>query len=160
MSETSRHGDSPLAGHTGCFYDPPMDGMRRQADKHKGVRWRPVLNLVALAMGTCAAGVGLLLVALAISGHAVQGRTGVYMAAATALLLSTPLLAFPFSRGVAKKALLLVLAALAGFALWVSFWPQEGVIVLPRVQAAAIAFAVLLAFRIYLGRGRGSTPHR
>ncbi len=111
-------------------------------------------NAVALIVAGCAALMGLCMVAIAVFGQMGLGRTGAGVTGAGFLLLSAPLIALPFSRSLAKRLLLLVLAALAAFAGWLCFWPQAGATPSPAAQAAVIAFAALLAFRVYLARRR------
>lgn len=120
------------------------------------MQWRRLLKVVVFVTGACGAGAALLLLALALAawGRIVQGQTGLCLTAVGMLLFATPMMAFPFSRRVAKAALMLALAALAGVALWMSFLPQDGVASQPWVQAGAIAFAVLLVVRVHLGRRR------
>ncbi len=116
-------------------------------------------NALALTIGGCAALMALCMIAIAVFGQMGLGRVGAGLTGGGLLLVSAPLIALTFSRPLAKGLLLLAMTALAVFAGWLCFWPQGAASPSPAAQAAVIAFAALLLFRVYLARrGRGGNP--
>ena len=116
------------------------------------MRYQRLINLLAILVGGCTAAIGVLLLAIAMSGSFSQGQTGLAFSGTAFLLVAAPALAVPFSVRAAKWLLLLALACLAGLAIWLAFWPQADVTPTPLVQSAVIVFAVLLVLRMLLGR--------
>ena len=113
---------------------------------------RRIGNALALVIGGCTALMGVFMIAIAVFAHMGLGRTGAGLTGGALLLIAAPAIALPFSRPLAKGLLLLAVTALVVFAGVLCFWPQAGAS--PAVQAAVIAFAALLAFRVYLARRR------
>lgn len=116
------------------------------------MRYQRLINLMAILVGGCVAALGVLLLAIAASDNVSQGQTGLALSGTALLLVAAPVLAVPFSVRAAKWLLLLALACLAGLAIMLTFRPLPGVTPSPLVQGAAIAFAVLLVLRVFLGR--------
>lgn len=115
---------------------------------------RRIANALALVIGGCTALIGVFMIAIAVFGNMGLGRTGAGLAGGALLLIATPAIALPFSRPLAKGLLLLAVTALVVFAGVLCFWRQAGAAPSTAVQAAVIALAALLAFRVYLARRR------
>ncbi|MCP3040244.1 hypothetical protein K6X12_13200 [Xanthomonas euvesicatoria pv. allii] len=71
--------------------------------------------------------------------------------------MAAPALAMPFSLITAKRLLMLTLYCLAALAIWLSFWPKEGVMPTLQLRVAVLAFPVLLTFRLLLARRHKTT---
>jgi len=141
-----------------------MDEGRLPAQDRGFSRSAPVLrrigNTLALVIGGCTALMGVFMIVIAVFGQMGLGRTGAGLAGGALLLIAAPAITLPFSRPLAKKLLLLAMTALAVFAGVQCFWPQAGATPSPAVQAVVIAFAALLAFRVFLARRRGGVDTR
>ena len=109
---------------------------------------------LTLLVGVCLAAVGTLWLFLALSGAITSGATAGYVAGSGFLLVSAPLLAYPFSVRVARYLLVLALCLLALDLLWSAFQPELPSNHPALVQLAAIAFAVLLVARVGLALRR------
>lgn len=117
------------------------------------------LRFSAILAGGALAAAGVLLLAMAVLSDVGQGRMGLGLCGAAFVLAAAPVLAVPFSVPLARRLLFLVLACLAAVAIRCAFWPQAGVSPVRSVQAAIIAFAVLLVLRTALGwRGKRAGP--
>jgi hypothetical protein len=105
-------------------------------------------------VGLCLAAVGSFWLCLAVSGAITTGASTGYVAGSGFLLVSAPLLAFPFSSRIATSLFVLALSALALGILWSAFQPELPSNHPALVQLAAIAFAVLLVARVGLALRR------
>lgn len=123
------------------------------------MHYQRLINLLAILVGGCMAAIGVLLLAIAMSGSVNQAQSGLALSGTALLLVAATALAVPFSVRAAKCLLVLALACLAGLAIALTFWPQADVTPTPLVQGAVIAFAVLLVLRVFLGRrGKSAGP--
>jgi hypothetical protein len=118
------------------------------------VKVRTLIKGFTFLAGACFAALGTFWLFLTASGVVTGDTLAGYMAGAGFLLVSAPLLAFPFSTRVAKFLLVSALSILALGVLWAAFQPE-----LPSnhpafIQLAAIAFVVLLAARVGLALRR------
>ncbi len=116
------------------------------------MRYRRLLNLLAICAGILSAAVGLFLLAIVASGNVAQGQMGTTLSGIGFLLVAAPALAMPFSAKAAKWLLFPVLAYFSILTIKLAFWPQSGVTPAPLVQAAVVAFVILLVVRVLLSR--------
>ncbi|WOB26599.1 MULTISPECIES: hypothetical protein [Xanthomonas] len=121
------------------------------------MRYQKLLKLLAGLAGVMLAAAGALLIALVLAGKVREGETGTLISGIGFLLVAAPALATPFSIRAAKRLLMLTLCCLAALAIWLSFWPKEGVIPTPQLRVAVLAFPMLLMFRLLLARRRKMT---
>ncbi|MBD1535320.1 hypothetical protein GUF57_15780 [Xanthomonas citri pv. citri] len=115
------------------------------------------LKLMAGLAGVMLAATGALLVALFAAGQVREGQTGALISGIGFLVMAAPALATPFSLRAAKRLLMLTLCCLAALAIWLCFWPKEGVTPTLHLRIAVLAFPVLLTFRLFLARHRKMT---
>ena len=115
------------------------------------MRYQKLLKLVILAA------TGALLVALVAAGQVLEGQTGALISGIGFIVMAAPALAMPFSLRVAKRLLMLTLCCLAALAVWLCFWPKEGVIPTLQLRVAVLAFPVLRILRMLLARHRKVT---
>lgn len=123
------------------------------------MRNRRFVNILALVGGAALALYGVLIMTIAMTGNVTQGRAALACGGTGLLLVGAPLLTLPFFPRVAKALALLALVSFAVLAGWLAFWPQPSSSPDPLVQTAVLAFAVLVAGRIYLARRR-PTDHQ
>ncbi|MEC3887419.1 hypothetical protein [Xanthomonas campestris] len=121
------------------------------------MRYQKLLKLLAGLAGVMLAATGALLVALVIAGQVREGQTGALISGIGFLVMAAPALATPFSLRAAKRLLMLTLCCLAALAIWLSFWPKEGVMPMLQLRVAVLAFPVLLMFRLILARRHKKT---
>ncbi|NCT70354.1 MAG: hypothetical protein GXC75_05365 [Xanthomonadaceae bacterium] len=114
-----------------------------------GIREASALALLVGIVGGCHALVGLGIFWMVAAGSVVEGQAGAVFAGVAFLVASAPAIAFPFSRRVAKRLLLVVLTLFAAATLWAVFTPSATPVSL-TVKVAVLAFAILLAFRTWL----------
>lgn len=119
------------------------------------MRYQKLLKLLVGLAGVMLAATGALLVALVAAGQVREGQTGVLISGIGFLVMAAPALAMPFSLRVAKR--LLTLCCLAALAIWLSFWPKEGVMPTLQLRIAVLAFPALLILRMLLARRRKLT---
>lgn len=115
---------------------------------------RTLIKGFTFIAGACFAALGAFWLFLTASGVVTGDTLASYMAGAGFLLVSAPLLAFPFSTRVAKFLLVSALSVLALGILWAAFQPEPPSNHPAFIQLAAIAFAVLLAARVGLALRR------
>ena len=116
-----------------------------------------LVKAISFIAGVALALCGFAAIAMAASGAVTVGTTGAYVAGGSFLFAAAPLLAVPFSIRIAKVLGLLVLLAFAADVLWLAFGSSLAPDRNWKFQAAAIAFAGLLLFRLWLARrGKGS----
>ena len=118
------------------------------------MKLRAFAKILSFLAGLCLAGLGVVWVFIAASGAVKANPFEGYFAGAGFLLVAAPLLAFPFSIRVAKALLAFVMVGLAVGMLWLAFQPDLPTTHPSLVQAAAIAFAVLLFARVGLALRR------
>ncbi|CAD0299394.1 hypothetical protein [Xanthomonas hortorum] len=116
------------------------------------MRYQKLLKLLAGLAGVMLAATGALLVALVAAGQVREGQTGALISGIGFLVVAAPALAMPFSLRAAKRLLMLTLCCLAALAIWLCFWPKEGVTPTLHLRAAVLAFPLLLMFRLLLAR--------
>jgi hypothetical protein len=104
----------------------------------------------AFLLGACVALLGAVSIFVAASGAVHPSATFAYLSGVGFLLMAAPLVAFAFSRRLAKALLVLFLVALALAMLWLTFQPDRPVDHAAFAQVAAIAFAVMLLARVGL----------
>ncbi|MEA9554615.1 hypothetical protein VC273_01335 [Xanthomonas nasturtii] len=121
------------------------------------MRYQKLLKLLAGLAGVMLAATGALLIALVLAGKVHEGKAGTLISGIGFLLMAAPALATPFSIRAAKRLLMLTLCCLAALAIWLSFWPKEGVTLTLQLRIAVLAFPVLLTFRLFLARRRKMT---
>ncbi|OOW63680.1 hypothetical protein Xlen_07370 [Xanthomonas campestris pv. leeana] len=121
------------------------------------MRYQKLLKLLAGLAGVMLAATGALLVALVAAGQVREGQTGALISGIGFLVMAAPALAMPFSLRVAKRLLMLTLCCLAALAIWLSFWPKEGVMPTLQLRIAVLAFPALLILRMLLARRRKLT---
>ncbi|WP_349656620.1 hypothetical protein [Xanthomonas sp. 10-10] len=121
------------------------------------MRYQKLLKLLAGLAGVMLAATGALLVALVAAGQVREGQTGTLISGIGFLVMAAPALAMPFSLRVAKRLLMLTLSCLAALAIWLSFWPKEGVTPTLQLRVAVLAFPALLILRMLLARHRKMT---
>ncbi|MEA9589707.1 hypothetical protein VC279_20280 [Xanthomonas sp. WHRI 10064A] len=121
------------------------------------MRYQKLLKLLAGLAGVMLAAAGALLIALVLAGKVHEGEAGTLISGIGFLLMAAPVLAVPFSIRAAKRLLMLTLCCLAALAIWLSFWPKEGVTPTLHLRVAVLAFPVLLMFRLLLARRRKMT---
>ncbi len=121
------------------------------------MRYQKLLKLLAGLSGVMLAATGALLVALVAAGQVLEGQTGALISGIGFIVMAAPALAMPFSLRVAKRLLMLTLCCLAALAIWLSFWPKEGVMPTLQLQIAVLAFPALLILRMLLARHRKVT---
>ncbi|WP_139350352.1 hypothetical protein [Rhodanobacter sp. C03] len=114
------------------------------------MKLRTLTKVFIFLVGVCIALLGVTWVFVAASGAVKTDPVAGYVAGAGFLLAAAPLLAFPFSVGVAKSLLVLVMFVLAFGMLWFAFQPNSPASHPALVQVAAIAFAVMLLARVVL----------
>ena len=107
---------------------------------------------LSFTAGLALAFLGVADLVMAASGAVVVGSTGAYVAGAVFLLGAAPLLVFPFSVRLAKGLGIAVLLAFAVAALWMAFGASPPPGQPWKFRVAAVAFAGLLLFRIWLAR--------
>jgi hypothetical protein len=118
------------------------------------VKLRAFAKILSFLAGLCLASIGVAWVFIAAPGAVKASPFTGYFVGAGFLSVAAPLLAFPFSLRLAKALVALVMLGLAVGTLWLAFQPD-----LPSshpwlVQAAAIAFAVMLFARVGLALRR------
>ncbi|WP_435012454.1 hypothetical protein [Xanthomonas arboricola] len=113
------------------------------------MRYQKLLKLLAGLAGVMLAGTGALLMALVAADQVREGQTGALISGIGFLVMAAPALAMPFSLRVAKRLLMLTLCCLAALAIWLSFWPKEGVMPTLQLRVAVLLFLVLLMLRIF-----------
>ncbi|WP_126969124.1 hypothetical protein [Xanthomonas sp. BRIP62411] len=118
------------------------------------MRYQKLLKLLAGLAGVMLAATGALLVALVAAGQVREGQTGALISGIGFLVMAAPALATPFSLRAAKRLLMLTLCCLAALAIWLSFWPKEGVTPTLQLRIAVLAFPALLILRMLLARHR------
>ncbi|WP_446644059.1 hypothetical protein ACSAMZ_01605 [Xanthomonas citri pv. bilvae] len=91
------------------------------------MHYQKLLKLLAGLAGVMLAATGALLVALVAVGQVREGQTGALISGIGFLVMAGPALAMPFSVRAAKRLLMLTLCCLAALAIWLCFWPKEGV---------------------------------
>lgn len=112
-----------------------------------------VVGIVGLALALT----GAMLLAMAATGHVVQGHAGVLVSGSAFLLAAAPAIAMPFSRRGARWLLSVVLVCFCGGSLWLAFFPPAGATPSSSVKLAVVALPLLLAARLVLaGRRRGA----
>jgi hypothetical protein len=126
------------------------------------MRYQRLFKLLVAFAGAVIAAMGGLTLAVAAFGGVSQGRAEAVLGGIGFLLVAAPAIAVPFSTRLARYLLVLALACFAAFAIKLAFWPQSGVTPAPApaVQAAAMAFSMLLVLRVYLGRRSKRAGHR
>jgi hypothetical protein len=115
------------------------------------------VKALSLIAGTALALFGALGLYIAASGAVAAGTTRMYAFGGAFLVAAVPLLVLPFSVRLGKVLGLAVLVAFAAAALWVAFGTSLAIRGHWRFQVAAVAFAGLLLFRVWLAR-RGKHP--
>ncbi|WP_126961730.1 hypothetical protein [Xanthomonas arboricola] len=120
------------------------------------MRYQKLLKLLAGLAGVMLAATGALLVVLVAAGQVPEGQTGALISGIGFLVMAAPALATPFSLRAAKRLLMLTLCCLAALAIWLSFWPKEGVMPTLQLRVAVLAFPALLILRMLLAHGRKS----
>ncbi|MGV7176013.1 hypothetical protein [Xanthomonas axonopodis] len=123
------------------------------------MRYQKLLKLLAGLAGVMLAATGALLVALVAAGQVREGQRGALISGIGFLVMAAPALATPFSLRAAKRLLMLTLCCLAAVAIWLSFWPKEGVTPTLQLQVAVLAFPALLILRMLLARRRKMTKY-
>ncbi|MGV7187291.1 hypothetical protein [Xanthomonas axonopodis] len=118
------------------------------------MRYQKLLKLLAGLAGVMLAAMGALLVALVAAGQVREGQTGTLISGIGFLVMAGPALAMPFSLRAAKRLLILTLCCLAALAIWLSFWPKEGVTPTLQLRVAVLALPALLVLRMLLARRR------
>ncbi|MEA9579932.1 hypothetical protein VC218_13795 [Xanthomonas nasturtii] len=111
------------------------------------MRYQKLLKLLAGLAGVMLAATGALLIALVLAGKVREGETSTLISGIGFLLVAAPALATPFSIRAAKRLLMLTLCCLAALAIWLSFWPKEGVTPTLQLRVAVLAFPALLILR-------------
>ncbi|KAB7762471.1 hypothetical protein [Xanthomonas maliensis] len=124
------------------------------------MRYQKLLKLLAGLAGVMLAATGALLVALFAAGQVREGQTGALISGIGFLVMAAPALATPFSLRAAKRLLMLTLCCLAALAIWLCFWPKEGVTPTLQMRVAVLAFPALLILRMLLARRRKMTKLR
>ncbi|MCC4616574.1 hypothetical protein LL972_11270 [Xanthomonas campestris pv. asclepiadis] len=121
------------------------------------MHYQKLLKLLAGLAGIMLAATGALLVALVAVGQVREGQTGALISGIGFVVMAAPALAVPFSVHAAKRLLMLTLCCLAALAIWLSFWPKEGVTPTLQLRVAVLAFPALLILRMLLARRRKMT---
>jgi len=126
----------------------------------KWMRNRRFVNILAMVGGAVLALYAVLILTIATTGNVTQGRAALACGGAGLLLVAAPLLALPFFPRLARALALLALVSFAVLAGWLAFWPQPTISPDPLVRTAVVAFAVLVAGRLYLVRRRRPSGHQ
>lgn len=112
-----------------------------------------VLKVVSALVGVFLLACGVLWLYIGATHRTNEGQTAILISSGAFIAIALVLIAFPFSLILAKKLGVIVLSLFALGMLWLVFAP-DSIVHRPSgsslaVQAAAIAFAILLAFRMW-----------
>lgn len=114
------------------------------------------IHIVVGIIGLALALTGAMLLAMAATGHVIEGYAGVMISGIAFLLAAAPAIAMPFSRRVAKWLLFAVLACFCGGLLWLAFSHRAGTTPSLSVKLAVVALPLLLVVRLFLARRRAA----
>lgn len=109
-----------------------------------------IIKVLMSVAGIVLAWAGSGILAIAVSGSVLVGQYSAYATGSSLLLAAVPCIALLFSVRCAQFLGSVVLLAFALGALWLAFWSTLSLTQPRFFQAAAIAFAALVIFRVGL----------